>query len=125
MAISQREARYFDSIVSHPSNNHYTLNLNGVSSLSIVSIVGHESLNTPWRYVITFTSPEKQLKISDLLSQPASLIFEAPQLAEQLAHISSLDMPARSRTLYGIITEFSMVSVSKDEARYQVVLVPR
>lgn len=71
MTILQREARHLAAIVSHQPSNRYTLSLDGLSSLSIVSIVGHESLNTPWRYDITFTSPDKQLRINHLLSQPA------------------------------------------------------
>ena len=125
MTILQREARHLATIVSHQPSNRYTLSLDGLSSLSIVSIVGHESLNTPWRYDITFTSPDKQLRINHLLSQPASLTFEAPNLTEQLTHISSLNMPASPRTLYGVIMEFSLLSVSKDEVRYRVVLAPR
>ena len=82
MLISQRETGYLGSIISDSLNNRYTLKLSDLSSLSIVSVVGRESLNTPWRYEIIFTSPNKQLRINHLLSQPASLTFEAPSLAK-------------------------------------------
>ena len=58
MLISQRETGYLGSIISDSLNNRYTLKLSDLSSLSIVSVVGRESLNTPWRYEIIFTSPQ-------------------------------------------------------------------
>ncbi|WP_392552862.1 type VI secretion system tip protein VgrG [Orbus wheelerorum] len=108
------------------ANNHYVLNIPQlISSLSILSIKTEEQLNHPWHYTITFTSHDKQIAIDSVLSQPASFTFLAPNLIEQVTQISSLDKPPTNRTLYGVITEFSQLSVGKDEARYQVVLQPR
>ena len=91
----------------------------------MLSIKGQALLNQPWRYDITFTSADKHIAISSALSQSASLTFEAPQVTQPVAQISSLEKPPQPRTLYGVITEFSLESVSEDEARYRVVLQPR
>lgn len=108
------------------AHNQYTLTVENLNlALSVHSLSGQESLNQPWRYEITFTCANKQIQISSILSQSASLTFEAPSLAEQLTKISSLEKPTLPRTLYGVITEFSLLSVSKDEALYRAVLQPR
>ncbi|WP_392564882.1 type VI secretion system tip protein VgrG [Orbus wheelerorum] len=107
-------------------HNHYVLSLaDQAVPLSVLSVQGDEQLNQPWRYTITFTSVDKQIAIDSVLSQPASFTFLAPNLLQQVTQISSLDKPATNRTLYGVITEFSQLSVNKDEAHYRVVLQPR
>ncbi|WP_392553086.1 type VI secretion system tip protein VgrG [Orbus wheelerorum] len=107
-------------------NNRYSLSITDMlSPISVLSIQGHEQLNQPWHYAITFTSRDKQIRISSALSQSASLAFLAPNFTPQVTQISSLDKPATNRTLYGVVTEFSQLSVNKDEAHYRVVLQPR
>ncbi|RKS86099.1 type VI secretion system secreted protein VgrG [Orbus hercynius] len=114
-----------DALVGQ-SHNRYTLSINQLAaSLSVVSIQGSELLNQPWRYDVTFTCRDKQIRVGSVLSQSASLTFLAPGIVEQVAQISSLEQPASARTLYGVVTEFSLLSVNKDEARYRVVLQPR
>ena len=108
--------------------NHYSLSIDQLDELTILSIYsinGQESLNEPWHYEITFTSTNKQIDISSILNQPALLTFHAPDPIKQLVQVSSLTSPAQNRTIYGVITEFSLISVSKDEARYQVILNSR
>ena len=116
------------SLANSSQLNQYSLSidqLNDLTMLSIYSIDGHESLNEPWYYKITFTSTNKQIDINSILNQPASLTFHAPDPLKQLIQLSSLTAPAQNRTIYGVITEFSLISVSKDEARYQVILNSR
>ena len=116
------------SLANSSQLNQYSLSidqLNDLTMLSIYSIDGHESLSEPWYYKITFTSTNKQIDINSILNQPASLTFHAPDPIKQLIQLSSLTAPAQNRTIYGVITEFSMISVSKDEARYQVILNSR
>ncbi|WP_392560379.1 type VI secretion system Vgr family protein [Orbus mooreae] len=128
MATVEQVAGTLASVVSSVANNHYKLTIEGLNlstRLSVLSLDGHEALNQPWRYEITFTSTDKQIPIHAVLSQSASLTFEAPNFAKQLTKISSLEKPVQSRILYGVITEFSLLAVSKDEARYRVVLQPR
>ncbi|MCX8727363.1 hypothetical protein [Gilliamella sp. B2838] len=51
MLISQRETGYLGAIISHSLNNHYTLNLSGLSSLSILSIFAEKWKQRTWRQV--------------------------------------------------------------------------
>ncbi|MCX8588474.1 MULTISPECIES: type VI secretion system tip protein VgrG [unclassified Gilliamella] len=128
MATVEQVAGTLASVVSGVANNQYTLTieeLNLSTRLSVLSLDGHEALNQPWRYEITFTCADKQIPINSVLSQSASLTFEVPNLVEQVVQISSLKKPTLPRTLYGVITEFSLLSVSKEEARYRIVLQPR
>ena len=116
------------SLSGRLSHNNYSLSVDGsdvLSSISVVSIKGHERLNEPWQYQIDFTSEDKQISIASMLSQTASLTFHPNQSPLQVAQISSFDHVAKTRKLYGIITEFSLVSISEDEARYRVKLEPR
>ena len=112
----------------HLSHNNYSLSVDGsdaLSNISVVSIKGQERLNEPWQYQIDFTSEDKQISIASMLSQTASLTFHPNQSPLQVTQISSFDHVAKTRKLYGIITEFSLVSISEDEARYRVKLEPR
>ena len=116
------------SLSGQLSHNNYSLLVDGtdaLSSISVVSIKGQERLNEPWQYQIDFTSEDKQISIASMLSQTASLTFHPNQSPLQVAQISSFDHVAKTRKLYGIITEFSLVSISEDEARYRVKLEPR
>ena len=116
------------SLSGQLSHNNYSLLVDGadaLSSISVVSIKGQERLNEPWQYQIDFTSEDKQISIASMLSQAASLTFHPNQSPLQVTQIRSLDNVAKTRKLYGIITEFSLVSISEDEARYRVKLEPR
>lgn len=116
------------SLSGHLSHNNYSLSVDGsdaLSNISVVSIKGQERLNEPWQYQIDFTSEDKQISIASMLSQAASLTFHPNQSPLQVTQISSFDHVAKTRKLYGIITEFSLVSISEDEARYRVKLEPR
>ena len=128
MVTIEKVAGTLISDVNGNTKNQYTLIIDGIDAsagLSVLSIEGQASLNQPWRYDITFTTSNKQMAIDAVLSQAASLTFEAPNLISQVAQIRSLEKPTSPHTLYGVITEFSLISVSKDEARYQVTLQPR
>ncbi|WP_392551314.1 type VI secretion system tip protein VgrG [Orbus wheelerorum] len=112
--------------ITGQQHNHYLLSLaDQAVPLSVLSLQGDEQLNQPWRYTITFTSVDKHIAIDSVLSQPARFTFLAPNITPQVTQISSLDKPAINRTLYGVVTEFSQLSVGIDEAHYQVVLQPR
>ena len=128
MSIMEQLGDSLTSLSGHLSHNNYSLSVDGseaLSSISVVSIKGHERLNEPWQYQIDFTSEDKQISIASMLSQTASLTFHPNQSPLQVTQISSFDHVAKTRKLYGIITEFSLVSISEDEARYRVKLEPR
>lgn len=128
MSTMEQLSDSLTSLSGHLSHNNYSLSVDGsdaLSNISVVSIKGHERLNEPWQYQIDFTSEDKQISIASMLSQTASLTFHPNQSPLQVAQISSFDHVAKTRKLYGIITEFSLVSISEDEARYRVKLEPR
>ena len=128
MSTMEQLSDSLTSLSGHLSHNNYSLSVDGseaLSSISVVSIKGHERLNEPWQYQIDFTSEDKQISIASMLSQAASLTFHPNQSPLQVTQIRSLDNVAKTRKLYGIITEFSLVSISEDEARYRVKLEPR
>ena len=112
---------------SAPSNRYRLQidNLTSSAALSVLSIHGQACLNQPWRYDVTFTSSNKQLSPDIILNQPAALRFEMPPLASQSLNLSFLEQPQSPQILHGVITAFSLLSVNKDEAHYQVVLQPR
>ena len=104
------------SLANSSQLNQYSLSidhLDELTTLSIYSIIGKESLNEPWHYEITFTSTNKQIDINSILNQPASLTFHAPNPIKQLVHLCSLTPPAQNRTIYGVITEFSLISLCR------------
>lgn len=108
--------------------NNYSLSierLDASSNISILSIEGKEQINQPWRYIINLTSQNKQISINSVLSQAASLTFHPRGKSLELKQISSQDIHDKPRTIYGVITEFSLVSMSEDQAQYRVVLEPR
>jgi Rhs element Vgr protein len=128
MTIIKQMENAVNTLVDSRPSNHYHLTIDGqppTTTLSVLSISGREDLNQPWRYEINFTCTDKQIPVDAILRQSASLTFQTPHIAEQLTKISSLEKPQPPRTLYGVITEFSLLSINKDEAHYQVVLQPR
>ena len=128
MSTMEQLSDSLTSLSGQLSHNNYSLSVDGsdaLSNISVVSIKGQERLNEPWQYQIDFTSEDKQISIASMLSQTASLTFHPNQSPLQVAQISSFDHVAKTRKLYGIITEFSLVSISEDEARYRVKLEPR
>lgn len=123
--ISQ-ELENFTTKITQPSHNRYSLNITGLTApLSVLSVKGHEQIDAPWHYEVTFTSKDKHIQIDSVLTQSASFSFQPQSVSDMLQHISSLDTPAMPRTLYGVVTAFSQLSINEDEAHYRVVLAPR
>jgi type VI secretion system secreted protein VgrG len=63
MAINKQQVASLNALVNNFSSNQYTLNIVGLNSnsvLSVLSITGQEHLNQPWCYTVTFTSTDKQ-----------------------------------------------------------------
>ncbi|MWP46017.1 type VI secretion system Vgr family protein [Gilliamella sp. Pas-s27] len=128
MGIIEQLASHVDLLGKTKPLNRYSLSIDGLevtTEISVLSLEGKEQLNQPWKYTINFTSQNKQILIDSVLSQKASLTFHPNSLPITLTQISSLDIEDKPRTLYGVITEFSFVSMSEDQAHYRVVLEPR
>ncbi|MCX8617300.1 hypothetical protein J3U42_02710, partial [Gilliamella sp. B2923] len=111
------------------SHNRYTLTVDGLNApVSVLKVNGEEQLNQPWQYTIEFTCTDKQLSIETLLNQKASFCFNpfsGNLLNTAIRSLTDLPTAGQARTLYGVITAFSLLSVSRDEAHYRVVLSPR
>jgi Rhs element Vgr protein len=106
--------------------NHYTLQIDRVTTpISVHTVTGHEVLNQPWCYEIIFTSNDKQIAADAILTKKAQFTFQPPPTTIFLKKLSSLTPPALPRTLHGVITEFSQLSVNKQQAQYKIVLAPR
>jgi type VI secretion system secreted protein VgrG len=108
------------------SHNRYTLTVDELTApISVLHVDGDEQLNQPWRYVVTFTSPDKTLSPDAFLNQKSTFFFNPvinKPLTSAIRSLSDLPAVTNKRTLHGVITEFSQLSVNKDEAHYQVVL---
>ncbi|WP_448680966.1 type VI secretion system Vgr family protein [Pseudomonas nicosulfuronedens] len=110
--------RFFD-------HSRHTLRISDVDApLDVLAFTGDEGLSQPFVYRIEFTSPHRDLPADAFLCKDASFSLRAPP--EQLG-IPGYTPPIAPplRTLYGTITHFALLSVSRDEARYQVTLEPR
>ena len=105
-------------------NAHLSFNPANSGSLSDFTAKGLNALNS-----LTSANPLDALKHSEPLKQLDKLKQSNPldslnSLTQfnPLNPLNSLLSQGSSRTLYGVITQFSQLSVSNDEARYQVVL---
>ncbi len=110
--------RFFD-------HSRHTLSVRDVTApLDVLAFSGDEALSQPFAYRIEFTSPLRDLPVDSFLCKHASFSLRAPP--EQLGipgYTPPLAPPLR--TLYGTISRFSLLSVSRDESRYEVTFVPR
>jgi uncharacterized protein involved in type VI secretion and phage assembly len=107
------------------NSNDYTLQIDRItSSLSVHTVTGQETLNKPWRYEIIFTSSDKQIAADAILTQKAHLTFQPKPHHLLSVQLSTLTLPTLPRTLHGVITEFSQLSVNKQQAQYKVILAP-
>jgi type VI secretion system secreted protein VgrG len=89
--------------------------------LDVLTFSGEEHLSQPFKYCIEFTCTELDLAAERLLNHDASFSLYAathPALAPLVE-----SPPLRRR--HGVITHFKRLSVSNDEARYEVTLEPR
>ncbi|WP_082264512.1 type VI secretion system Vgr family protein [Gilliamella sp. App2-1] len=128
MSIIEPFADGLSLLTRNTQLNNYSLSfdkLDASSDISVLTLEGKEQLNQPWQYCITFTSSDRQISIDSILSQKASLTFHPQSLPFELTKIDSLAIQDKPRTIYGVITEFSFVSMSEEQAHYRVVLEPR
>ncbi|MGC4010858.1 MAG: type VI secretion system tip protein VgrG [Pseudomonas sp.] len=106
-------------------HSRHTLTVRGVEApLDVLAFEGDEALSQPFAYRIEFTSTDRGLEGDRFLCQDASFSLRAPP--EQLC-IPGYTPPiaAPLRTLYGTLTRFALLAVSRDESRYEVTFAPR
>ncbi|WP_334322887.1 hypothetical protein [Gilliamella apicola] len=104
------------------SYNNYSFLVGRTDALSrfyVLLIKKLERLNEPWQYQINFTSEDKQILMTSMLTQISSLSFQLNQSSLQITQTSLIDPVAKIRKLYRIITELSLVSINENELSYR------
>lgn len=95
--------------------NRYQLNIPSChSSLDVEDFCGTESLSQLYRYDISFTSIDKNIDASQILSKPATLTMGTGMLA----------MLIGQKVVHGVMTHFERISSSADQAEYMITLEP-
>lgn len=109
-------------VLDAQSLNRYHLKIKGcTTTLDVESFHGREGLSTRYRYDVELTSADKDINPSAMLMKNVTFIMQTlPETA--FRHTVA---PVVQRTLYGIITHFSRLSVSNDEATYRLTFEPR
>ncbi|MBD9678380.1 type VI secretion system tip protein VgrG [Pseudomonas sp. PDM18] len=106
-------------------HSRHSLKVRGVETpLHVLAFTGDEALSQPFTYRIEFTSTSRDLPADAFLRKDASFSLRAPPEQSGIPGYTPPVAPPL-RTLYGTITHFALLSVSRDEARYEVTLAPR
>ncbi|WP_445497015.1 hypothetical protein [Photorhabdus sp. SF281] len=69
--------------------------------LDVVAFSGLEGLSRPFRYVIEFTSPEKEIKPAQMLMRDAVFTLTSPAINPGMPGMPVIP-PAPLRTIYGV-----------------------
>ncbi|MEQ2017772.1 type VI secretion system tip protein VgrG [Photorhabdus bodei] len=106
-------------------HSRYVLNVwKNTAPLDVVAFSGQEALSRPFRYAIEFTSPVKDIEPAQMLMRDAAFTLTSPAINPGRRGMPIVP-PAPLRTLYGVISEFKLLSTSRDESHYAVTLEPR
>ena len=85
--------------------------------LDVLRYSAVESLSQPWRYDVAVTCSSADIACDTLLLKPASFTFMTPVFDGTPA------LPVR--TVYGVVESFRRISMSNDDTRYAMTIVPR
>ncbi|HEP0884204.1 TPA: type VI secretion system tip protein VgrG [Klebsiella pneumoniae subsp. pneumoniae] len=85
--------------------------------LDVLRYSAVESLSQPWRYDVAVTCSSADIACDTLLLKPASFTFITPVFDGTPA------LPVR--TVYGVVESFRRISMSNDDTRYAMTIVPR
>lgn len=100
--------------------NRYLLKIyNQELDADVISFTATEALNKPYRYNIRFTCPQQNISINNILNAYASFYMRAPALQYMRG---SPQKWQQLRQINGVITHFSRLGSSPDEAVYECVL---
>ncbi|MFU2318794.1 DUF2345 domain-containing protein [Rahnella sp. PCH160] len=95
--------------------NRYRLDIPSCSSpLDVEDFTGNERLSKTYQYNIMFTSDDKDLDATQFLRKPASLTMGTGLLQNLVDQ----------KVVHGVVTDFSRISGSADEAKYRLTLEP-
>lgn len=112
-----------DTVQQQDTLNRYLLYFPRSKNVSpdVHSFCGEEEFSKPYRYTIRFTSPNPNIAVKDVLNQMAEFILHAPNpKAKSTWHNQESWLPVRQ--INGVITSFSRLKSSADEALYECVL---
>lgn len=114
MSLTDMLQKTFSGLVN-TTLNRYQLNIPSChSSLDVEDFCGTESLSQLYRYDISFTSIDKNIDASQILSKPATLAMGTGMLA----------MLTGQKVVHGVVTHFERISSSADQAEYMITLEP-
>ncbi|OXI17418.1 type VI secretion system Vgr family protein [Burkholderia sp. AU15512] len=92
--------------------------------ISVVSFVLTEEMNTRFLADITVTSKDKRIDGAAIVGRPAIFTIEehasVPSMAGMIAPVQHA-----ARTVHGVVTQWTRVNASRDEATYRLHLKPR
>ncbi|MEI9881805.1 type VI secretion system tip protein VgrG [Atlantibacter hermannii] len=95
--------------------NRYQLDIPSCSSqLDVENFSGSEALSELYHYTVYFTSTDKDIDASQLLSKPAMLTMGG----------GVLQSLTECRRVHGVVTAFQRTSSSADQSTYQITLEP-
>ena len=95
--------------------NRYQLDIPSCSSpLDVENFSGSEALSELYHYTVYFTSTDKDINASQLLSKPAMLTMGG----------GVLQSLTKCRRVHGVVTAFQRASSSADQSTYQITLEP-
>ncbi|MBR8082360.1 type VI secretion system tip protein VgrG [Burkholderia vietnamiensis] len=94
------------------------------SPVSVFSFVLTEEMNAPFVADVTVTSKDKHIDGAAVVGRPAIFTIEehvsVPSLSELIDPIQRA-----ARTVHGVVTQWTRIRTSRDEATYQLHLKPR
>ncbi|HID2071473.1 TPA: type VI secretion system Vgr family protein [Klebsiella pneumoniae] len=101
-----------------PGQSRYRIDVHGCTEfLDVLNFRSVESLSQPWRFDIAVTSSTPDIASEAVLLKPASFTFQTPIFNGAPA------VPVR--TVYGVVASFERISMSNDDTRYAMTIVPR
>lgn len=101
--------------VAGKSLNRYRLDIPSCTAdIDVEDFSGSEAMSALYSYTINFTSADKNIDTSQLLSKPATLTMEAGNLLSL----------TECKVVHGVVTHFERTGGSADEAQYCIVLEP-
>jgi type VI secretion system secreted protein VgrG len=94
------------------------------SPVSVLSFVLTEEMNAPFVADITITSNDKHIEGTSVVGRPAVFTIEEHACVPSMPGLVEPVQQA-ARTVHGIVTQWTRIKTSRDEATYQLHLKPR
>lgn len=103
------------SFINENTLNRYQLYIPSCKSvLDVISFNGTEEMSSLYRYVVNFSSHDKDIAAESILRKSTTLTMGMGKLSELTAR----------KMVHGIVTSFHRISGSKDQATYQLIIEP-